>query len=283
MTKINPVADAATLIREADGLLITAGAGMGVDSGLPDFRGDEGFWKAYPALAKAGLSFTSIACPEAFRRNPRQAWGFYGHRLGLYRQTQPHAGFDILRRWGESLRHGAFVVTSNVDGQFQKAGFPEQRLHEIHGSIHHLQCIDACQGRSWTANDFTPELDDDHCLLLNDLPLCPVCGGLARPRILMFGDWGWVGGSSQIQQLLFTAWREKVTRLVIVEIGAGTDIPSIRHISQLQGDGATLIRINPRESQLPLGMCGVSISLGGLNALEAIDAELSKLTPYVLR
>jgi NAD-dependent SIR2 family protein deacetylase len=91
MTKINPVADAAALMREADGLLITAGAGMGVDSGLPDFRGNEGFWKAYPALAKAGLSFTSIACPDAFRRNPRQAWGFYGHRcpdrnqlLGLF-------------------------------------------------------------------------------------------------------------------------------------------------------------------------------------------------------
>jgi hypothetical protein len=70
-----------------------------------------------------------------------------------------------------------------------------------------------------------------------------------------------------------------VTRLVIAEIGTGTDIPSIRHISQLQGDGATLIRINPRESQLPLGMCGVSMALGGLAALEAIDLELNQLTP----
>jgi NAD-dependent SIR2 family protein deacetylase len=53
---------AAEFIQQADGVLITAGAGMGVDSGLPDFRGKEGLWKAYPALAQANLSFSEIAC-----------------------------------------------------------------------------------------------------------------------------------------------------------------------------------------------------------------------------
>ena len=53
-------------LREADGLLITAGAGMGVDSGLPDFRGQEGFWRAYPALRHQGLSFEDMANPVRF-------------------------------------------------------------------------------------------------------------------------------------------------------------------------------------------------------------------------
>ena len=66
---------------------------MGVDSGLPDFRGKEGFWKAYPALARANMCFTRIANPVSFTRNPELAWGFYGHRLNLYRDTVPH------RRW----------------------------------------------------------------------------------------------------------------------------------------------------------------------------------------
>ena len=61
------------------GLLFTAGAGMGVDSGLPDFRGDKGFWKAYPALF--GHSFSDMANPSWFDSDPRLAWGFYGHRL----------------------------------------------------------------------------------------------------------------------------------------------------------------------------------------------------------
>ena len=57
--------EVAELIRQADGLLIGAGAGMGVDSGLPDFRGKEGFWKAYPAFANMGVEFVGVA--EKFR------------------------------------------------------------------------------------------------------------------------------------------------------------------------------------------------------------------------
>src|SRR5690554_5324373 len=74
-------------LERADGLIITAGAGMGVDSGLPDFRGNEGLWRAYPALRQSRLEFTRIASPAAFRREPELAWGFYGHRLELYRKT----------------------------------------------------------------------------------------------------------------------------------------------------------------------------------------------------
>ncbi len=90
---------AARLIESADVLIIAAGARMGVDSGLPDFRANEGFWKAYPALAKANIEFYSIACPDEFQRNPRRTWGIYGHRLNLYRSTVPHEGFAILNRW----------------------------------------------------------------------------------------------------------------------------------------------------------------------------------------
>jgi len=66
---------AATFIREADGLVIAAGSGMGVDSGLPDFRGKRGFWKAYPALGRARLDFRAVATPQAFATSPTRAWG----------------------------------------------------------------------------------------------------------------------------------------------------------------------------------------------------------------
>ena len=78
---------AAQVIADADALVIAAGAGMGVDSGLPDFRGNEGFWRAYPALAKANLNFAEVASPRTFVQDPSLAWGFYGHRLDLYRKT----------------------------------------------------------------------------------------------------------------------------------------------------------------------------------------------------
>src|SRR5438046_4708780 len=93
------VQDAAEAIRDAQALLIGAGAGMGVDSGLPDFRGNQGFWKAYPPYQKLGLDFVSLANPRRFQSDPTLAWGFYGHRLKLYRASQPHEGFTILCRW----------------------------------------------------------------------------------------------------------------------------------------------------------------------------------------
>ena len=111
---------AARLIVSADAFLIGAGAGMGVDSGLPDFRGKEGFWSAYPPYERLGLDFVALASPRWFAKDPTLAWGFYGHRMGLYRQTAPHEGFSILRRWASAARHGGFVFTSNVDGQFQR-------------------------------------------------------------------------------------------------------------------------------------------------------------------
>ncbi len=92
-----------TLLHSADSLLITAGAGMGVDSGLPDFRGNTGMWQAYPELGRRQMDFATIANPETFTQNPRLAWGFYGHRLALYRATTPHAGFGELLRLSDRL------------------------------------------------------------------------------------------------------------------------------------------------------------------------------------
>ena len=166
---------AADLIGDADGLLVAAGAGMGVGSGLPDFRGPEGFWKAYPALGQRGLKFYEVASPRTFETDPALAWGFYGHRLDLYRRTRPHAGFELLRAWGDRTMQGCGVFTSNVDGHFQRAGFSASPLAECHGSIHHLQCSVPCGTAIWPADEFEPQVDAETCMLVNEPPRCPWC------------------------------------------------------------------------------------------------------------
>jgi len=179
---------------------------MGVDSGLPDFRGNASFWKAYPALAKAGLDFTRVASPRTFASDPSLAWGFYGHRLALYRETVPHQGFAILKQWAERMPLGAFVFTSNVDGQFQRAGFSDDSVHECHDSIHWLQCTRPCSSHVWSASELTPNVNNDARRWLGRLPTCPRCGALARPSILIFGDGGWLEQRSAQQQALLDAW-----------------------------------------------------------------------------
>ena len=104
------------ILQEADALFITAGAGMGVDSGLPDFRGEEGFWHAYPKAKALGLEFEALANPQWFEDDPKLAWAFYGHRLHLYRDTVPHEGFKKLLELSYTKKYVSFVFTSNVDG-----------------------------------------------------------------------------------------------------------------------------------------------------------------------
>ena len=251
---------AAQVINEADSLIITAGAGMGVDSGLPDFRGNEGFWQAYPALALAKIQFQDIASPSAFRSHPHRAWGFYGHRLNLYRKTIPHEGFAILKRIGDSMPEGMFVFTSNVDGHFQKAGFSTKQVHECHGSIHHLQCLDGCMSDIWPADDFHPDVDEENCRLTSELPRCPYCGEIAHPNILMFGDGGWLEYRAELQEANLKAWLRKVQRPVIIEIGAGQSIPTVRRFGENQN--GFLIRINPTDPDLN-GLERMGFRMGG--------------------
>jgi NAD-dependent SIR2 family protein deacetylase len=272
---VSALDEAADAIREADALFIGAGAGMGVDSGLPDFRGDKGFWKAYPPFEKLGLSFIDLANPAWFERDPTLAWGFYGHRLNLYRETNPHRGFALLREWSDARPHGAFVFTSNVDGQFQQAGFGGDVVCECHGSIHHMQCAAPCSSGIWDGADLQVEVDEE-IRAAEPLPQCPDCRGIARPNILMFGDIRWVADRTNSQTHRMSDWLDETrdANLVVIESGAGTAVPTVRMQCEriARALDAPLVRINPREAHGPSGT--ISLSMGALEAIEAIDRRL---------
>ena len=277
---MSEIQKAAAAIAHADALLFTAGAGMGVDSGLPDFRGNEGFWKAYPPLRELGLSFTQIAIPRWFREDSELAWGFYAHRLRLYRETAPHAGFQILLQWAANKSSGAFVFTSNVDGHFQRAGFSAERVLECHGSIHYLQCAEPCCEEIWSADGIEIDFDESTFRAEPPLPQCARCGGIARPNILQFYDGQWLWKRTKSQQRLFDYWINQLgnQELIIIECGAGSAIPTVRATGEeLQKHGATLIRINPTEAQGPLGT--ISLDSGALSALRALEAVLPAAPP----
>ena len=266
---------AAEIVREAEAFVITAGAGMGVDSGLPDFRGNQGFWQAYPPYARLGLSFIDCANPEHFERDPSFGWGFYGHRTNLYRDTVPHAGFHILMKWIERNRADYFVVTSNVDGQFQKAGFADDRILEVHGSIHWLQCTTPCCHDIWENDEILTI--NEQTMRSREIPRCGHCGEVSRPNILMFGDWSWLPDRTRIQEHRFDSFVTDHTnrRIAVIEMGAGSAIPTIRATSERIGynlPGANVIRINPREPEIKTPH--ISLACGALEGLQKIDSML---------
>ncbi len=265
---------AAKAILEADSILITAGAGMGVDSGLPDFRGERGFWKAYPAYEKLGLDFVDMANPKWFDNNPSLAFGFYGHRAQLYNATKPHAGFNTLKKWSKEKK-SYFVFTSNVDGHFQKSGFSADKVVECHGSINRWQCLDKCGENQFPINVQNLNINSKTFLADGEFPRCPRCNALARPNILMFGDADWDNSFYMSQMNNFDKWLSSntISKLVVVECGAGNAIPTIRNFGEsLQRVGATLIRINPRDTEASRET--IVLKEGTLSALKKIEKIL---------
>ncbi len=265
---------AADAIRNARAMCVTAGAGMGVDSGLPDFRGDQGFWNAYPMYQRLGINFIGAANPSNFEGDPAFGWGFYGHRTNLYRETEPHRGFQMLQDWAAEFRQDSFVVTSNVDGHFQKAGYREDQVLEVHGSIHHLQCLSPCSNDIWDNEETIPV--DFVSMRAHHVPACRNCNHPARPNILMFGDYSWLAQRTHGQEMRFDSFlaQHQHDPIVVIEMGAGTAIPTIRHLSENIGCkvNTTVIRINPREAHISGGH--ISLPCGGLEGLEGIEAYL---------
>lgn len=293
---------AAGWLQSAGTVIVTAGAGMSVDSGLPDFRGPEGFWRAYPLFRDKGYRFEDMSNPTWFEKDPKVAWGFFGHRLNLYRAAVPHNGYHVLRRWESELGKEVQVFTSNVDGAFATVGFhPDHNIVECHGTISRLQCTDGeCAQRHGaypTPQDLTIRMDMATLEAnLDDAPRCAACGALARPNILMFGDGECNMDIVMKQEERFDGFVDRVAdasaergegsndpvTTVIIEIGAGTYVPTVRNQSEYlcrKIEGSRLIRVNPREPEVPqfLEKASVSLSLGGKAAIEALDALIREV------
>jgi NAD-dependent SIR2 family protein deacetylase len=119
-------------------------------------------------------------------------------------------------------------------------------------------------------------VDESSMRAVPPLPSCPRCGGLARPNILMFGDFGWVSARTDAQAREHAGWLRSLrgSRVVVVEIGAGTAVPTVRRHAELNAAATgALIRINTREPAVRHGH-GVPIPLPAADALHRMDALL---------
>jgi NAD-dependent deacetylase len=147
---------------------VMTGSGVSAASGIPTFRGAEGLRKNFRA--------EELASPEGFAKDPRMVWEWYDWRRGLIAAAEPNRAHRILARWARRFP-GFKLVTQNVDGLHERAGSPE--VIRLHGSIWELRCWKDCGAPPW---------DDKRASLSPLPPLCPRCGGLARPGVVWFGE-----------------------------------------------------------------------------------------------
>jgi len=243
------IQDTKIAIQNAEAILVFAGAGMSVDSGLPTYRDKEGFWNDYPLYRGIKKNYAAMVSPHGFSKSPNFTWGFFANQYKLYKNAEPHAGYtELLRILNEKEEY--FVTTTNVDGMFLKAGIPKNHLHEAHGSIHKLQCTRLCHREAWNIQTLAIEIDYSTMNALDPLPLCPSCGEVSRPNIFMFGDTdeSYIWEASQNSAKRFRDWRKKNIhkKVVIFEIGVGAEGLK-KHVKQYYKEfsDVTLIRINP--------------------------------------
>jgi NAD-dependent SIR2 family protein deacetylase len=171
---------------------------------------------------------------------------------------------------------GTFVVTSNVDGHFFSAGFPQDRVVEQHGAIYRYQCTAPCTDALWLDDPPDLQIDLNTLQASGRLPHCPECGALARPNVLMFNDDSWIPTLTREQKERYADWLAGLLgkSVVIIECGAGSTLPAIRLAAERCAErfGAPLIRINTAVTEGD--ELAIALHLPALQALNMIQQAL---------
>ena len=223
-------------------LVVLTGAGISAESGIPTFRGDDGFW----TRGSRNYRPEELATWATFVAEPEVVWPWYLWRLACCRGSQPNAGHRALVAMDSLLQDQFLRVTQNVDGLHSRAGSPENRTFHIHGNLERMRCADACSTRTWAVPAALRTFSKGDSIQPDDAPhlRCPTCGGWARPHVLWFDecyDERWFRFDSTMR----AAAAAEV--LVIVGGSGSTNLP-IQMATNALNTGALVVELNVAES-----------------------------------
>jgi NAD-dependent SIR2 family protein deacetylase len=254
-------------LQQAEVLLILTGAGMSADSGIPTYRGADGTWGKWEK--EFDKHITELMTPKFIAENPVFMWKRFSQGFAHLKAVEPHRGYHILLNWVQKFDYQHFIITSNVDGQFQKAGFSPLQVYEVHGASGYLQCTTPCWDKVWQEDySIYANLDLDEA----SLPQCPNCGQLVRPNIYIFQDKTFVPTRVREQKNRLEAFltQNKAKKILVIEIGAGAVVKTIRHWTNrfIRDYNAQVIRINPDPKDAQIDLPHLNIPETGLKSLQ---------------
>lgn len=167
-------------------VLALTGAGVSAESGIPTFRGKDGYW----TIGAREYHPQELATHEAFEAMPWAVWAWYLYRRGVCRRAAPNAGHHALVRLAAALPDRFALITQNVDGLHRRAASPDASTYPIHGDISQMRCAGECTPARYSIPDAVPELarGAEVEAATRALLVCPRCGGMARPHVLWFDE-----------------------------------------------------------------------------------------------
>jgi NAD-dependent deacetylase len=247
------LARARELISTAERITVLTGAGISTDSGIPDFRGPNGVWTKNPGAERLATLSTYVEDPEVRRtswRNRREhpAW-----------QAEPnaaHRSLVALERSGQLVA----IVTQNIDGLHQRAGSDPNRVIEVHGTMHEVECL-SC-GRRTPMADVLLRVDAGE-----EDPYCEICGGILKSATISFGQ-------ALVPSVISAAVSAAEGADVFLAIGSSLTVhPAAGLCDVAVESGAVLVIVNAQ----PTPYDGLARGSGGVVLRSPIGAVLPAL------
>lgn len=252
----------------SQGLIIfLTGAGISAESGIPTFRGQEGYW----TVGSRHYQPTEMATFSMFSTLPEEVWRWYLYRRSVCRAAAPNAGHLALVELERRLGDRFLLVTQNVDGLHLRAGNSAERTYEVHGNIDYMRCGAACCDTRWPLPEGLEDFANKRPLTEQEAALlrCPECGGWSRPHVLWFDE------CYDEENFRFHSSRlaaGKAAALVSIGTSGNTNLP-LQMGRIVLSRGALLIDINPVRNpfaDLALGSGGKWLKSDASQALQQL-------------
>jgi NAD-dependent deacetylase len=245
-------------VRQGSGrVVVLTGAGISAESGIPTFRGAEGFWR----VGSQNYMPQEMATWEMFCRSPEEVWRWYLYRFGICRTARPNAGHRALVSLERALGERFVLVTQNIDGLHRRAGSSEARTYCIHGDAAWVRCAGECWDRPASAiRAGAGPVAEGRLLPLPEMDrrdpktpftaqekkalTCPRCGGWLRPHVLWFDEC-----YDEVNYRMESALRaaRQAALLLVVGTSGATNLPM--QIGGIVFDrGAAMVDVNPEEN-----------------------------------
>ncbi|MDL2269729.1 RNA polymerase subunit sigma [Desulfosarcina sp. OttesenSCG-928-A07] len=227
-----------TTLRENKPITVLTGAGISAESGIPTFRGPEGFW----TIGSENYHPQEMATFSMFDIHPEEVWAWYLYRAGLCGKATPNAGHLALVDMERCLGDRFTLITQNVDNLHRTAGSNPLRMFEIHGNIFRVRCAASCTDAVWplpkglgSKEKGQPLTDKEREQLT-----CTSCGSWLRPHVLWF-DETYNEHYYRFESALHTAFHTRL--LVTVGTTGATNLPT-QIVHQVYRNNGFLIDIN---------------------------------------
>ncbi len=223
-------------------ITVLTGAGISSESGIPTFRGPEGYW----TVGSKEYHPQEMATFHMFEQNPEAVWQWYLYRLGVCGRAGPNAGHVAVSRMEERFEGRFTLITQNVDGLHLRAGNSLKRTFQIHGNVFFTRCARGCTGdvtpisETFKGRNKTDPLTDSDCQLLT----CSDCGGWLRPHVLWF-DETYNEAHFRFVSSIETARRTDL--LIIVGTSGATNLPN-QVAWEVKNAGGRIVDINIEEN-----------------------------------